>query len=103
MEEEIKNNKPAEQKPPVSSFRPGAQNVIIPSVPSPSSKPTTPLPKVAQPIIPPIPPIPQPLLEQKKDTMTLLLIVALILNILSLWIAISIGLNKIPGFLGRLF
>lgn len=103
MEEEIKNNKPAEEKPSVSAFRPGGQNVTIIPVPSPSSRPTTPLPKAAQSIIPPIPPIPQPLLEKKRDSMTLLLIAAAIFNILSLWIVISIGMEKIPGFLSRFF
>lgn len=100
MEEQIKD-KPAEEKPG-PSLKPGAQGITITPVDSHSPKPTTPLPKVSQPM-PPFPPMPGLVIKQKKDILTLLLLIAVIFNIFSLWIYISIGLDKIPRFLIKFF
>ena len=109
MEEYIKD-KSEEKKPPGPTIKQsGGGFTITPVSPPTSSKPTTPIPKVSAP-----PPLITPVLEHahalehaqykgKKDITTFFLFLAVIFIIFSLWVLISIGLDRIPNFWFRFF
>lgn len=107
MEENINKigEKPGEEKSQKPGLRPSAPGVTITPVSPPapvSSAPTTPLPRVSTPP-PAIGGAPMPTREEKKDRATVLLLLAVVFNIISLLILISIGLDKTPSFLARFF
>ncbi len=89
MEENIQK-KPEEQKSPGPGLRPGGQGFT-----------TTPLPKVFTP--PPTMGPPRELAKEKKDVTTFFLLLVIIFTILSVLILVSIGLDRIPDFLVKLF
>ena len=98
MEDNIKDK--SEEKIPGPAIRPGGQGFTIkPVSPPPSPQPAVPIPKISAPL-PPVSPLPEPLKEKKNFT-TFFLVLAIILNIFSLGLLISIGSNKIPDFLTK--
>lgn len=102
MEEDIKE-KTQEEKLSKSSLRPGGEGITItPLSPPPSPAYTTPLPRVSTPP-PPVSPLPEIHPKEKKDITTFLLFLAIIFNIFSLLVLVTIGLDKTPAFLTKLF
>jgi hypothetical protein len=102
--EEIRKDKPEEEKEPKPGIKPGGAGFTIKPVssPVPSSKPVTPPPKVPPPPGPfPPGPVSGTLEKEKKDKITLFLWLAVIINIISILLLVSIGLDKIPPFLAK--
>ena len=95
MEENLKEK-------PASTLKPGGPGITITPVSSPSSKPTTPLPKAPM-APPPFTLLPKAAPKEKRERVSFLLLLIIILNIFSLWLLITIGTGKIPGFLAKLF
>ena len=97
MEENIKE-KPEAEKTPKPSIRPGGAGLTITPISTPSSQqPTTPIPKVFAPP-PPLSPVPELFHKKKRDGITFLLLLAVIFNIFSLYMLVSIWLDKVPAF-----
>lgn len=77
----------------------GGEGITITPVSPPSSKPTTPLPNVTPPPEISPPPSGQEKREDKMDIGRWLLFASIIPIAVTLWILVSIILNKIPPFL----
>lgn len=104
MEENLKDRTEEDKLPrSAPSLKPGGSGITINPVSPPAFQSTTPLPKVAVP--PPFtftsPPKAMP--KEKREIASLLLLLMVILNVFSLWLLLTIAIDKIPGFLAKLF